>query len=109
MSKLRSEAFQDSDTLELTQRYNRAINSLESVNKNIKLNDFVCGSTICMGSLHETAIESGWEDWLTNFESNRNAPHYAIIDTTINLGNGQYEHRIVTSINKDVPGIVSRK
>lgn len=87
----------DSNASELSSVYKKMLDAQLKKNKiNAQIGKFVCGTSICIGSL-ERGEDSEYSRWSDIFFSDPTVPSYGFTNTTIRLGENQYEHRFVFS------------
>lgn len=80
---------------DLTVLYREAIN--EQLSNNARLSTFVCGTSLCMGSILTNGSNDSYFAWKERFSNSKATPHYVFTDTTFDRGKGNFENRFFFS------------
>ena len=99
--ELRKETVRDSLAVDMTNTIEHAFEKqIKGANSSIQIQDFSCGTTICMGVLR-SSDPAQFKSWMQAFLDNKTIPKYVVSDHTIDLGGGSYEDRFMFTTDQN--------
>ena len=97
MREFHAESSRDPLSSELTSTYSNAMaQQIGASGNSVKINDFSCGLNLCMGSIN-SKDQASYDQWQTQFSTNKGSPSYAYADYTVDMGGGVVQHRFMFS------------
>lgn len=105
---LRNEAARDNEATQQTRAYRDAIEAqFANSGGRLRLQNFVCGLSVCLGSLR-TSDSEGYNAWAKQMFDSGQPPHYSFTDGRFPLGGDVYEYRFLFSTDPAVNRISGR-
>lgn len=97
IDRFRNESANNADALDLTELYRKILIDHLMKNKiSANLSTLTCGTTLCIGSL-KNGTESEYKKWADILFKDTSVPMFGFINTTLQFGEGTWEHRFVFS------------
>lgn len=93
----------DRNAQDLTQIYRENIK--EQLGQQANLITFVCGTSLCMGSIISGGSNEPYLAWKERFFQSESTPSYVFTDMTFDYGQDSYENRFFFSNDPDSDGI----